>query len=89
MKVKKIPMRTCVVTREKYEKRELVRIVRSPEGVVEVDLTGKKNGKGAYIKLSKEVIDKAIKSKALDRALEVDVPDSLYEELERMVEDEC
>ena len=89
MKVKKIPMRTCVVTREKYEKREWVRIVRSPEGVVEVDLTGKKNGKGAYIKLSKEVIDKAIKSKALDRALEVDVPDSLYEELERMVEDEC
>ncbi len=89
MKVKKIPMRTCVVTKEKYEKRELVRIVRSPEGVVEVDLTGKKNGKGAYIKLSKEVIDKAIKSKALDRALEVDVPDSLYEELERMVEDEC
>ena len=82
-------MRTCVVTKEKYEKRELVRIVRSPEGVVEVDLTGKKNGKGAYIKLSKEVIDKAIKSKALDRALEVDVPDSLYEELERMVEDEC
>ena len=89
MKVKKIPMGTCVVTREKKEKRELVRIVRSPEGVVEVDLTGKKNGKGAYIKLSKEVIDKAIKSKALDRALEVDVPDSLYEELERMVEDEC
>lgn len=93
MKVKKIPMRTCVVTKEKYEKRELVRIVRSPEGVVEVDLTGKKNGKGAYIKLSKEVIDKAIKSKALDRALEVDVPESIYEELyslvERMDEHEC
>lgn len=89
MKVKKIPMRTCVVTREKYEKKDLLRIVRTPEGVVEVDKTGKKNGKGAYIKLSKEVIEKARSNKALDRALEVNIPDSLYEELERMVEDEC
>ena len=93
MKMKKIPMRTCVVTKEKYEKKELIRIVRTPEGVVEVDETGKKNGKGAYIKLSKEVIDKARKNKAIDRALEVDVPESIYkeldEELERMVEDEC
>ena len=89
MKVKKIPMRTCVVTREKYEKKDLLRIVRTPEGVVEVDKTGKKNGKGAYIKLSKEVIEKARSNKALDRALEVNIPNSLYEELERMVEDEC
>lgn len=88
MKTRKIPMRTCVVTKEKYEKRELIRIVRTPEGNVEIDSHGKKNGKGAYLKLSIEVIEKAKKTKALDRALEVPVPDSIYEELESMVIDE-
>ena len=86
MKMKKVPMRTCVVTKEKYTKKELIRIVRTPEGIVEVDETGKKNGKGAYIKLSKEVIDKARKNKAIDRALEVDVPESIYKELEKIIE---
>ena len=88
MKTRKIPMRTCVVTKEKYEKRELIRIVRTPEGNVEIDSHGKKNGKGAYLKLSTEVIEKAKKTKALDRSLEVPVPDSIYEELESMVIDE-
>ena len=88
MKTRKIPMRTCVVTKEKCEKRELIRIVRTPEGNVEIDSHGKKNGKGAYLKLSTEVIEKAKKTKALDRALEVPVPDSIYEELESMVIDE-
>ena len=88
MKTRKIPMRTCVVTKEKYEKRELIRIVRTPEGNVEIDSHGKKNGKGAYLKLSTEVIEKAKKTKALDRALEVPVPDSIYEELVSMVIDE-
>ena len=88
MKTRKIPMRTCVVTKEKYEKRELIRIVRTPEGNVEIDSHGKKNGKGAYLKLSTEVIEKAKKTKVLDRALEVPVPDSIYEELESMVIDE-
>lgn len=86
MKMKKVPMRTCVVTKEKYAKKELIRIVRTPEGIVEVDETGKKNGKGAYIKLSKEVIDKARKNKAIDRALEVDVPEDIYKELEKIIE---
>lgn len=86
MKVKKIPMRTCVVTREKCEKRELVRVVRTPEGVVEVDVTGKKNGKGAYLKLSLEVVEKAKQSKALDRVLEVHVPDEIYEDLKKLLE---
>ena len=84
MKTRKIPMRTCVVTKEKYEKRELIRIVRTPEGNVEIDSHGKKNGKGAYLKLSTEVIEKAKKTKALDRALEVPVPDSIYEELKNI-----
>lgn len=87
MKTRKIPMRTCVVTKEKYEKRELIRIVRTPEGNVEIDSHGKKNGKGAYLKLSTEVIEKAKKTKALDRALEVPVPDSIYEELKDIIKE--
>jgi len=82
--MKKIPMRSCVVTKEKLPKQELVRIVRTPEGNVIIDTTGKANGRGAYMKLSKEVIDKARKSKVLDRTLEVTVEDSIYEELEKM-----
>lgn len=78
-------MRTCVITREKCEKKDLIRIVRTPEGVVEIDLTGKKNGKGAYLRLTKEVIDKARKNKALERALEVSVPESVYVELENLL----
>ncbi len=78
---KKQPIRTCVVTREKYPKKELVRVVRTPEGRVEVDTTGRANGKGAYLKLSKEVIERAMKSKAIDRAIEVEVPSTIYEEL--------
>ena len=85
MKMKKIPMRTCVVTRNSYPKQELIRVVRTPEGIVEVDTKGKKNGKGAYLCLKKEVIEKARKSKALNRALEVDIPESIYEELEGLL----
>lgn len=81
MKQRKIPMRTCVVTREKYPKNELIRVVRTPEGNVLVDVSGKQNGKGAYLKLDEIVINKARQSKVLDRTLEVTVPDNIYEEL--------
>ena len=77
----KIPCRTCVITKEKLPKKDLIRVVRTPEGNVVVDETGKLNGRGAYLKLDSEVIYKARKSKALDRHLEVDVKDDLYEEL--------
>ena len=87
MKVKKIPMRSCVVTREKCEKKDLIRIVRTPEGIVKIDLTGKMNGRGAYIKKDIGVIEKAKKSKALDRHLEVSVEDSIYEELKNIISD--
>ncbi len=83
--MKKIPMRSCVVTHEKLPKKELVRVVRTPEGNVIVDTTGKANGCGAYLKLSLEVIDKAEKSKILDRTLEVTVLPSTYEELRNLV----
>ena len=87
MKMKKIPMRSCVVTREKCEKRDLIRVVRTPEGEVKVDLTGKMNGRGAYIKKDVSVIDRARKSKVLERHLEVSVPDCVYEELKNIISD--
>lgn len=81
MKNRKIPMRTCVVTREKCEKRDLLRIVRTPEGEVLIDETGKMNGRGAYIKKDVEVVEKAKKSKAIERNLEVKINDDFYEKL--------
>ena len=81
MKVKKIPQRTCVVTKEKCDKKDLIRIVRTPEGNVEIDLIGKKNGRGAYIKKDIEVVNLAKKSKILNKHLEIEVPDTIYEEL--------
>ena len=87
MKNKKIPMRSCVVTREKYEKKDLIRIVRTPEGEVKIDLTGKMNGRGAYIKKDVSVVEKAKKSKVLERHLEVVVPDAIYEELKNIISD--
>ncbi|MBE6154038.1 MAG: YlxR family protein [Firmicutes bacterium] len=80
MKTKKIPMRSCVVTKEKLEKRDLLRIVRTPEKNVIVDVTGKANGRGAYLKKDIEVINKAEKTKILDRILEIEIPASVYEE---------
>ena len=79
--MKKIPMRTCAVTGEKLPKRELTRIVRTVDGSVLVDDTGKVNGRGVYLSLKLEVIEKAKKSKILDRKLEVEVPDSIYDDL--------
>lgn len=81
MKQKKIPMRTCTVTKEKCPKIELIRVVRTPEGKVIVDLKGKANGRGAYLKKDKEVILKAKKTKVLERHLEVKIEDEIYEEL--------
>lgn len=86
MKQKKIPMRSCILTKEKYPKMELVRIVRTPLGEVKIDLTGKLNGRGAYLKKDKEVIEKARQTKILDRHLEVKVEDSIYEELINIIE---
>jgi len=85
MKVKKIPMRSCCVTREKLPKQELVRVVRTPEGNVIVDTTGKANGRGAYLKKDITVFEKAEKTKALNKHLEVEVPTSIFEELKDLI----
>ena len=81
MKNKKVPMRTCVVTKEKFPKSELVRVLRTPEGNVILDLTLKDNGRGAYLKKDKDVINKAKKTKILNKMLETDIKDDIYEEL--------
>ena len=81
MKVKKIPMRSCIVTKEKLPKQELIRVVRTPEQQVIVDLTGKANGRGAYLKKDLMVFEKAKKSKVLDKILEIEVKDEIYEKL--------
>lgn len=85
MKVKKIPMRSCVVTREKLPKQELIRVVRTPEQDVIVDVTGKANGRGAYLKKDLEVFEKAKKSKVLDKILEIEVKDEIYEKLKKLI----
>ena len=86
MKTKKIPLRTCVVTKETLPKQELLRIVRTPEGDVEVDETGKKNGRGAYIKKDLAVLESAQKSKILEKKLECKIEDSVYEEIKKIIE---
>ena len=83
MKVKKIPLRSCVVTKEKLPKKDLLRVVRTPEGGVIVDLSGKANGRGAYIKKDLEVLNKARKSKILERRLECTIDEDLYKEIEK------
>ena len=86
MKTRKIPMRTCVVTREKLPKGELIRVVRTPEGEVIIDETGKANGRGAYLKKDKEVFLKAKKNKILNKQLEVEVPDKVFEDLNDLLD---
>ena len=86
MKTRKPPMRSCAVTNEKYPKWDLLRVIRTPEGnvIVETDERGKTSGRGAYLKKDIEVIDKAQKTKVLSKKLEVNVPDSIYDELRKM-----
>lgn len=85
MKNKKIPMRSCVVTKEKLPKGELLRIVRTPEGNVVADITGKLNGKGAYIKKDMSVLEKAKKSKILERSLEIEISKEVYDEIGKII----
>lgn len=86
MKVRKIPLRTCVVTKEKIPKQELLRIVRTPEGNVMIDESGKMNGRGAYIKRDVQVLEQARKKKVLERHLECSIDDSVYEEIKNVLE---
>lgn len=88
MKVKKIPLRKCVVTNERFEKKQLIRVVKTPEGTVTIDLTGKANGRGAYLSKAANVILEAKKTKVLERHLETKIPDEIYDELLKLTSNE-
>lgn len=81
MAAKKIPMRQCVGCKELKEKREMIRILRTPEGVFTADTTGRKNGRGAYLCRSQECFQKAVKSKGLERSFHMCIPPEVYEAL--------
>ena len=85
MKNRKISMRSCVVTREKLPKQELLRIVKNTDGFVMADVSGKVNGRGAYIKKDIAVLEKAIKTKVLDRHLECTIPLEIYDEIKNII----
>ena len=84
--MKKIPLRTCVVTHEKLEKKDLIRVVRTPNGEVLIDESGKLNGRGAYLKKDIDVINKAEKNKILNKHLEIEVNKEIFDELKRLIE---
>ena len=84
---KKIPQRQCMGCRERKAKREMIRIVRGTDGNVSLDFGGKMNGRGAYICPNPDCLAKAIRSKALDRSLEVTIPENVYDRLRKEMED--
>ena len=85
MKDRKPVLRSCVVTKEKLEKKDLIRVVRTSEGEVLVDETGKLSGRGAYLKKDIEVLNTAKKNKILEKVLEVSISDEVYNELEEII----
>ena len=87
LKVKKVPLRKCVVTNEQHPKMEMFRVVRTPEGEVVVDLTGKVRGHGAYVSKKKTTILAAQKKKTLNRHLECEIPEAIYDELLKLIEE--
>jgi len=85
MEERKKVLRTCVVNKEQFEKKDLLRVVKNKEGLIFVDENGKANGRGAYIKKDLETLELAKKNKALDRALETTISDEVYEEIEKII----
>ncbi len=86
IKKRKIPMRTCLGCREQKPKKEMIRVVRTPEGTVILDLTGKKSGRGAYICLQDKCLKKVMKSRSLEKNLQAQVPSDLVAEIANMIE---
>lgn len=87
MKQKKIPARLCVGCKEQKTKKELVRVVKSPQGEISLDLTGKKPGRGAYICPSVSCLQKARKTRQLERVFSCQIPDEVYKDLEEALQD--
>lgn len=89
MKTRKIPLRMCLGCQEMKPKKELIRVVRTPEGTVELDVTGKRNGRGAYICQQVDCFKAAVKGKRFQKALEIELSPQVIEELERKLSREC
>ena len=88
MKTKiKTPLRQCTGCREMKSKKEMIRVIRTPEQEILLDTTGRKNGRGAYICSSQECLEKAVKSHGLERSLKMAVPQEVYENLKKELED--
>lgn len=85
MKEKKIPLRMCVVTKERLPKKELIRIVRDNSGNVQIDETGRANGRGAYLKKELGIIEQVRRNRILDKHLDIEVPDSIFDKLKAML----
>ena len=85
LKKKKIPLRKCVSCNESKSKKELIRVVKNKDGIISVDLTGKMNGRGAYICSKIECLDGAKENKKLNRALEIQIPDEIYDKLKDVI----
>ena len=85
-KVRKIPMRQCMGCNEHKPKQELLRVVRSPEGEISLDFTGKKNGRGAYLCKDVKCLRRARKSRRIDKVLDTEIPDEVYDRMERELE---
>lgn len=85
--LKKQPQRTCIACNEQKDKRELLRIVKSKDGIIELDITGKKNGRGAYICKNEECLYKLIKSKRLEKVFESSISPELYESIRGVIID--
>lgn len=83
---KKIPMRKCIGCQEMKNKKEMMRILHTPEDTIELDTTGRKNGRGAYLCFTKECFEKAVKSKGLERSLKMSIPAEVYESLKKEIE---
>lgn len=79
-------MRQCIGCREMKNKKEMIRVLKTSEGAVELDATGKKNGRGAYLCISKECLEKAVKSHGLERSLKTEIPSEVYESLKKELE---
>ena len=83
--MKKIPQRTCIGCNSKKDKKDLIRVVKNKDGVISVDLTGKKEGRGVYICKTEECLNKAIKNKKMSRAFEMEIDEKIYERLKEFI----
>ncbi|WP_058307775.1 RNase P modulator RnpM [Gracilibacillus massiliensis] len=87
-KKRKIPLRKCIVSQEMMPKQSLIRVVKTKEGEIFVDPTGKKNGRGAYVSKDLKVVDQAEKNGALEKQLEMKIPETIYQDLRKQIEGE-